>query len=186
MQTKFIGKAISISVFFLFSTLCNAQEEKTDTGKHRITLALGHANVSQGIKDGDTKWLSIPSWGIDYDYWLSDKWAIGLHTDIIIEDFKVKASLSSEEETLERSSPVAPAFVGIFKPTKHSSFLLGAGAEFAKEENLFLNRVGYEWGTEINESWELGISLCYDFRWNAYDSYLIGIGISRIIRSKHK
>jgi len=186
MFTK-IRNSIFMSAMFLlcYCPLCHAQEESAETGKHRITLALSHANVSQGVKDGDTKWLSLPAWGLDYDYWFSEKWAIGLHTDIIVEDFEVKANLSDEEEIIERSSPIAPAAMAIFKPTEHSSFLLGAGAEFAKEENLFLNRVGYEWGTEINEKWELGFSLCYDLRWNAYDSFLIGIGISRVIK-KHR
>jgi hypothetical protein len=175
----------------LISIQSYAQEEnseESEKGVHRISLAISHNNISQGARSesSDSKWLSLPAWSLDYDYWLSDRWAIGLHTDFIIEDFYVKANLSSEEEVLERSSPIAPAAVGIFKPTKHSSFLFGVGAEFAKEENLFLNRIGYEWGTEITKDWELGISACYDFRWNAYDSFLIGIGVSRKFRCKRK
>lgn len=174
-----------ISLFWSIPVFSQEELEKGEKGSHRITLVLSHANVYQGIKDGDTKWLSLPSWGLDYDYRLSDRWAIGLHTDIIVESFEVKTNLSNEEETIKRSSPIAPALVGIFKATKHSSFLFGMGAEFAKEENLFLSRAGYEWGTEIKGDWELGFSLCYDFRWDAYDSFLIGIGISKIIHSKH-
>ena len=180
-----------ILLLFLFITASgHAQEEnneESEKGVHRISLAICHNNISQGARSesSDVKWLSLPAWSLDYDYWLSDKWAIGLHTDFIVEDFYVKANLS-DEEILERSSPIAPAVVGIFKPTKHSSFLFGVGAEFAKEENLFLNRIGYEWGTEITEDWELGITACYDFRWNAYDSYLIGIGVSRKFRCKKK
>lgn len=172
------------------NVFCNAQEtekaEEGAKGNHRITIGLNHANVSQGVKDSGYEWLSLPAWSLDYDYWLSDKWAIGLHTDIIVESFEVKANLSSEDETISRTSPIAPAAVGIFKATKHSSFLLGVGAEFAKEDNLFLNRAGYEWGTEIGKNWELGISLCYDFRWNAYDSYMIGIGVSKIFKKRNK
>lgn len=179
------------ALFFLLllSIHSHAQEEsieETEKGVHRISLALCHNNISQGVKDSDTKWLSLPAWSLDYDYWLSEKWAIGLHTDFIVEDFFVKTNLSGDDEVLERSSPIAPAAVGIYKATKHSSFIFGAGAEFAKEENLFLNRIGYEWGTKITEDWELGITACYDFRWNAYDSYLIGIGISRKFRCKEK
>lgn len=181
-----MGKIYYMAVL-LFSVFAFAQEteEETNKGKHRLTIALGHANIYEGVKDGNTKFLSLPSWGIDYDYWLADKWAIGLHTDIIVEDFEVKENLG-DDTAIERSSPIAPAVMGIFKPTEHSSFLLGAGAEFAKEENLFLNRVGYEWGTDLGKKWEIGFSLCYDFRWNAYDSFLIGIGISRVLKPKHK
>ena len=180
-----------IVFLLLWSVVCSGQEKSQEEGakgNHRVTAGLSHANVAQGVKETGTgyEWLSLPAWSLDYDYWLSDRWAIGLHTDIIVESFEVKANLSSEEETIERSSPIAPAAVGIFKATKHSSFLLGAGVEFAKEENLFLNRAGYEWGTEIGSDWELGISLCYDFRWNAYDSYMIGIGVSKIFKKRNK
>ncbi|RDI11905.1 hypothetical protein [Flavobacterium sp. AG291] len=180
-------------VLFLFVLLgiqgyAQEEPEESEKGTHRISLSLSHNNVSQGAKneDSNSKWLSLPAWSLDYDYWISDKWAIGLHTDFIVEDFFVKANLSGDDEVLERSSPVAPAAVGIYKATRHSSFLFGAGAEIAKEETLFLNRIGYEWGTEISEGWELGLTACYDFRWNAYDSYLIGIGVSRKFKCKKK
>lgn len=182
---------VVLFVFVLLGIQCYAQEEireESEKGTHRISLSLSHNNVSQGSQseDSNSKWLSLPAWSLDYDYWLSDRWSIGLHTDIIVEDFYVEANLSGEDKTLERSSPIASAAVGIFKPTKHSSFLFGAGAEIAKEETLFLNRVGYEWGTEISKGWELGLTACYDFRWNAYDSYLIGIGVSRKFKCKKK
>ena len=181
----------ALLLLLLFYTSSYAQEEFTEEsekGVHRVSLAISHNNISQGARSesSDTKWLTLPAWSMDYDYWLSDKWAIGLHTDFIVENFYVKANLTDEDEVLERSYPIAPAVVGIFKPTRHSSFLLGAGVEFAKEENLFLNRIGYEWGTEINKGWELGITACYDFRWNAYDSFLIGIGVSRKFKCKKK
>ncbi|MFD2600722.1 hypothetical protein [Flavobacterium suzhouense] len=177
-------KRLTIILFLMVGWQTFAQEEaheESEKGTHRISLSLSHNNISQGARsDGaKPKWLSLPAWSLDDDYWLSDRWAIGLHTDFIVEDFYVEANLSGEDKTLERSSPIAPAAVGIYKATKHSSFLFGAGAEIAKEETLFLNRVGYEWGTEISKGWELSLTACYDFRWNAYDSYLIGIGVSR-------
>ena len=180
-------KITALLVILLLSSYVHAQEEnseQSEKGSHRVSLGLSHVNIAQGVKDSGSKWLSVPAWSVDYDYWLSDQWAIGLHTDIIVESFEVKANLSSEEETLERSSPIAPAAVGIYKATKQSSFLFGVGAEFAKEENLFLNRIGYEWGTEISPKWELGLSACYDFRWNAYDSFLIGISVCRKFKAK--
>lgn len=177
---------IIVCILFFYACPCIAQEqlEESNEGNHRITIALNHANILQGVKDSQTKLLSVPAWGIDYDYWLTHRWAVGLHTDITLESFEVKTNLSNDEKTITRTSPIAPAFIGIYKPTKHSSFLIGIGAEFTKEENLILNRAGYEWGMELKGNWELGFSVCYDFRWDAYDSFSIGIGISKILRSK--
>ncbi|MHA3788890.1 hypothetical protein ACX0HA_11810 [Flavobacterium hauense] len=176
-------KLLYSGFIFLLPLISGYAQSDDDSEKHRITLALGHTNVSQGVSNAETKWLFLASWSLDYDYWFSDKWAIGLHTDFITQEFEVEANLD-EGEVIKRSSPIAPALMGLYKPTKHSTFLLGAGAEFAKEENLFLNRLGYEWGTEIDETWEVGFSLNYDFRWNAYDSYTLGFGISHNFRKK--
>ncbi|MBK0369724.1 hypothetical protein [Flavobacterium agrisoli] len=177
-------KNILAVLFFSTGLLAFGQESENEGSKkfpeHTLGLVLSHANISTGVSEsGGRKWLSIPAWGLDYNCWFTEKWALGLHTDFIIEKIEVKENLNSDEAILERSYPIAPALMGIYKPTKHSSFLFGMGAEFAKEENLVLNRVGYEWSTEIGEKWELGLSFNYDFRWNAYDSYTLGFGISR-------
>lgn len=175
-----------LSLFLILINFIGYSQEETEEEfpKHTLGLVLSHANISKGVTESGTKWLSVPAWGIDYNYWMNEKWAIGLHTDFIVEKIEVVENLNKDEETIERSYPIAPAVMGIYKPTKHSSFLFGMGAEFAKEENLVLNRIGYEWGTEIGENWELGLSFNYDFRWNAYDSYTLGFGISRVFGCK--
>ncbi|WP_121668030.1 hypothetical protein [Mesonia aquimarina] len=177
--------SIFLTLFFVLS-IYSQEEQKLEEEKgsfHRIGLNLSHTNVFSGVKDQENKLLSLPSWGIDYDFWFSEKWAIGLHTDILIEKYTVEENLDSQNKILERNKPIAPAVMGTYHFGRHN-ILFGAGAEFAEEENLFLNRVGYEYGIEFLEKWELGFSINYDFRWNAYDSFSIGIEISRIFRNK--
>lgn len=178
-QRPHLPACIVILCFCYFSSF--GQEPKKLEEKFSphssIGLVLGHAQVFNG-RDAEGKRivLSLPSWGIDYNYYVSPKLAIGLHTDIITETFVVDGHGSEE---LERSTPIAPAIMGIYKPCKHWSFLLGAGEEFAKEGNYFLNRLGLEYGAEIHNAWEVTGSLGYDIKWNVYDSWLIGIGISK-------
>jgi len=98
-------------------------------GKHRLTLELAHTSVSQGLNvDGDRTWVFLPSWAINYDYWLSNKLGIGVHTDFIFENFKVEEH--GGNEIIERERPIAPAAIVLYKISKHASFLEGAGAEF--------------------------------------------------------
>lgn len=148
---------------------------------HRLSLALLHANVPSGIKDDKKSWLTLPAYSLDYDYWLVPKWAIGLHTDLIIENYFVE---TIKDEEIERSKPVAIAAVAIFKPEDHLSFLLGPGTEIAEEGSLFLIRVGAEYGWEFAERWELGVSLLYDAKWESYDSWMFGLGVSRIFNKR--
>ena len=92
--------------------------------------------------------LVLPFWGLDYNFQFSPKFALGLHTDFVLESFEVEKNLDGEDETAtERSHPVAPAVIGFYKPAEHGSFGLGAGGEFAKEEDYFLNR--QQWNTEL-------------------------------------
>lgn len=177
-----------LNLFFTFIMLISFCSTKTYSQEHEkmeekftphssIGIVLGHAHVFDGRDEaGKKKVLALPSWGIDYNYYFNPKWAIGLHTDIILESFKVGGEKGEE---IERSTPVAPAIMGIYKPSEHWSLLLGVGEEFAKEGNYFLNRLGVEYAAEIHNGWEVAGSIGYELKWKAYDSWVLGIGISK-------
>ncbi len=153
-----------------------------DLKHHRISLMLGHTHVSQGVQNGGKKWEVLPSVALGYDYWLNKNWAVGVHTDIVIETYEVEKHLNSEkEEILEREYPISPAIMGIYKPKKHFSYQIGVGGEFAKTENLFLIRSEIAYGIHILKEFEVETSVSYDLRFNAYDSWGIAIGISKFL-----
>ena len=179
----------AVTVFIFIATSVSSQEnihkemkEEALKGTHRLTLMLGHSHLSEGIQDNGKKgWKVIPSTGLDYDYWISNHLALGLHNDVMIEDFEVE---DHGNTVLERSKPFASVAVAIFKPKEHVSFLAGMGGEFAHEGNFAVTRLGIEAGWEMKNNWEFGISLLYDIKWNAYDTWIFGFGISKLLR-KH-
>jgi hypothetical protein len=184
--TGLIAFGISISMGFAQHT---AKRNEPFKPHHILGVVLSHAHVFQGKDaDGNKKSLSLPSWGLDYTYHFKPKWGIGLHTDIITETFEVVKHLDGgqDAEVIKRETPVAPALMGIFKPNHHWSFLFGAGMEFEKEENFFLNRAGVEYGAELPKGWEVFGSLSYDFKWSGYDTWLIGIGISKVLGKQRR
>ncbi|MCH6199988.1 hypothetical protein MMU07_10365 [Aquiflexum sp. LQ15W] len=144
---------------------------------HSIALLLGHTHVSQGIRENARSWLTLPSVSLDYNYLLSKKLSIGLHNDLIIENFKIEKSGSRSQ--IERTRPLASAMTVGFKPGNHLTWQFGLGGEFSKEENFFLSRLGVEYSHEIAENWEFISSFIYDIKWNAYDSFAIGVGLSK-------
>lgn len=188
-EISYLKKNILCTLLFsltnYFSINCTAQESKDNEifkPHHQIGISINHVHVFEGRDDdGNREVLTLPAWGIDYTYHLSKKWAIGLHTDFIIEKFKVEKNLQSgdEKETVERSYPIAPALMGIYKLNDHWSFLLGMGGEFAKEEDYLLTRAGVEYGYELPKGWEIFGTFSYDIKWNAYDSWGIGLGIAK-------
>jgi len=146
-------------------------------GAHRLTLGLGHTHISEGVIDGKTEWVTAGSWSFNYDYWLSDSWAIGLQNDLVLETFFVE---DREKEVIERSYPWSIVPVAIYKPFKRLSFLGGVGLEFATEKNLTLTRLGVEYGFHLPKNWEVGAALVWDNKWNYYNSWGLAITISRI------
>lgn len=183
---KIIFAGIVFFSFYFNSSFAQQKEESKEPfhPEHKLSVVISHAHVFQGKDaDGNSQALFLPSWGLDYTYQFAPKWGIGLHTDIITQTFKVEKHLGfgGSGDVIERSYPIAPALMGIFKPNKHWSFLFGAGIEFAKEENFFLNRVGVEYGVELPRGWEVFGSLSYDIKWNAYDTWVLGLGISKVL-----
>lgn len=146
-------------------------------GSSRLTLGLGHTHISEGKVDGDTQWLSITSWSLNYDYWLSDKWAIGLQNDLLIEEFIIE---DHDGEFIERNYPVAVVPVALFKPGKRLTFIGGVGAEFSKGHNLALTRLGMEYGFHLPKNWEVGVAAVWDNKWNYYNSWGLAFTVSRI------
>jgi hypothetical protein len=147
---------------------------------HSITGLLSHTIIQDGIRDGKTEWIAFPSFAFDYNFVFSPKWRIGLHNDLILEDFIVETTNSEGDKIeLERSEPIATVLVGGYKPGKHFTFEAGMGYEFAKEEDLFLTRLGTEYSLELPNEWEFVVNIVYDIKWDAYDSFAFGVGISK-------
>lgn len=180
---------LSFTLLFiiLMSASLQAQEASEAEGEgeifrhHAIGMEISHGFISQGVANDGRKWRIVPSWELSYSYSFNPKWFLGLSVHIILEDFQVEkyGRSNNEEGTLDRNKPVAPSINAGYRATKHSSFAIGFGGEFAEGENYFLTRIVYEWTTEINEKWELAIPLTYDIRWDAYDIWDIGIGVVR-------
>lgn len=152
-------------------------------GSHRLTLGLGHTHISEGKVDNKTQWLATASWSLNYDYWLSDKWAIGLQNDLILETFIIE---DHHEEFIERSYPLAMVPVAIYKPGKHFSLIGGVGAEFSSGHTLALTRLGMEYGFHLPKNWEVGAALVWDNKWNYYNSWGIAFTASKIWPSKKR
>lgn len=176
-----------VSLLLLWLPLLSQEEKKEEEslkGVNRLTIGLGHTHLSKGKnEDGKTTWLAVPSWSLNYDYWISNRWAIGLQTDLVIEKFIVE---QTDGEDLEREKPVALVPVAIFKPYKHFSFIAGPGVELEKNENLFLTRLGAEFGCDLPKGWEAGIALLWDNKWDHYDSWVLEFSFSKKFFKKKK
>ncbi len=174
----------------LVTFTASAQEEahskkhKHNDGFHRMTMIAGYAFIDNSFTEESDDILIVPAFGLNYDYLFRGLWGFGLHTDILLQQFKVEEKKSSE--VLIRENPIAVCGMFLYKPHHRWTFFSGYGIEFEKHENFQLVRIGAEYGIELPKNWELGFSLEFDYKPEAYNSLLIGIGFSKLFRKVSK
>ena len=170
----------------------HGESEITHQRHHAIGLGIGHVSIREAVVEGSVRWLSLPSFHFNYNYHFHPRWAIGLHTDLIIEEFSVEKHLEGDHqgEAIERNRPIAPAVVATYKfgkrPYSSWGLAFGAGAEFASGESFFLNRLEIEYGVEVRNHWEVYAGFGYDIKWNAYDSFAISVGVAKALGLPHE
>jgi hypothetical protein len=158
--------------------------------KHALSASVNHTVIFSAIKNGENKTnIILPSFGLNYTYSFNPKWGIGLHSDIIIEDFLVKQGTLGVEKSgsennnngvIERGRPISAAVVVIYKPLPHLALLAGAGQEFSSHEDFTVIRFGLEAPFHLTNTWEVFGILTYDINIDAYESLTYGIGIAKI------
>jgi opacity protein-like surface antigen len=146
--------------------------------KHMISVEIGHSHLSEGVRNGEKEWITVPSWAINYNYRLNEKWILGVHTDIIIENFEVKTGRSDAGlGTIERSKPISVVGVAAYEVMSHVAILSGVGFEYAPEETFTLIRLGVEPAIPLNDRWEVIFSMVYDIKVDAYNNWAMGAGL---------
>ena len=91
-----INKGLTGLLIFALPALVLAQEndehESEEAFKHhRVSITFGHTHVPKGapaVTNGSS--LVVPSWGLNYEYWFTHKWALGLHNDTEIATYVLK------------------------------------------------------------------------------------------------
>jgi hypothetical protein len=174
---------VLFSLIFV-STSIFAQEEEdkekqeVSEGRHSIAIVIAHARIWQGADAaGDKQNTLVPATSLDYNFWVTPKFAIGVHTDFLNEDFYIDTE--SDGKVIERERPIAPVLMGTYKLGEHWDFGMGFGGEFVKGPDYFVTRLGIEYGVEIRNGWEVLGSLTQDFRANAYNLTSFGLGIEK-------
>lgn len=168
----------------------HSESESTRPLRNALGLTIGHTHISTGFKDGESRWLALPSFGIHYAYSFYDKWALAIHSEIIVEDFVVKGSSGegktlrnddgSDSSVIERGRPVAIALVGMYRIHKHITLLAGGGMEFSEHEDFGLVKFGADFPYHFAHNWELFGTMSVDLKLNAYNSFSFGFGVAKL------
>ena len=152
--------------------------------KHHVISAMMAFSYIPSIVPGeeDRQILVVPTWAVNYSFWFRPKWAIGLHNDVILQQYAIERHHNQEE--LTRSYPVAVKAVVLFEPIHELVFLAGYGKEFETNETLDVITVGVEYGIPIRNGWGAGFNLIFDWNVDNYVSWMFGISFGKNLYHK--
>ena len=180
---------LPLKKLFLFTIICIlsysviAQDKATDIesetqplNHHRVSLIIGHGHVFGAETTSGGNIVTIPTWGIDYSYWINHNYGVGLKSDIEIINYVVE---DSEGEFIDRSNPVIVSIIFLYHTRKGWNFLTGPGIEFEEHENLFIYRVGAGYEVHIPNDWDFAPEIIFDIKEKGIGSFTWGIGVGK-------
>lgn len=174
---------------FLFTIICilsysaksqdiadDIESETEPLKHHRISLIIGHGHVFGAETTSGGNIVTIPTWGIDYSYWINHNFGVGLKSDIEIINYVVE---NSEEEFIERNNPVIVSIIFLYHTRRGWNFLTGPGIEFEEHENLFIYRVGAGYEFHFANHWDFAPEIIFDIKEGYIGSFTWGIGVGK-------
>lgn len=140
---------------------------------------MAYSFLKNQLDENTDNILVAPTVGLNYDFRVGEKWGLGLHSDIVLQQYKVEDH--NDETVLVRENPVALVLVGLFEPLPSLMLIAGYGIELEAHENIQLLRFGVEYGFHLPGNWELGFALEFDRKINTYNSWVFGVGFSKLL-----
>lgn len=186
------GYHFLIAIVFLIS--CNpifAQENDHQAEhtlkRHKIGLFTGNSLI-HGVHNthtGKEQYVLAPTFGLNYDYWFSHKWAIGTHNEFSFMNIEVE---HNEEEYLVRENAMLFSGVLLYEVFPRFGIFAGSGFETDSHHTLWVRYFGMEYSFIQDNNWDISVEAGYVNK-EYYDAFSFGLVIGRRfgkdIPSKH-
>jgi hypothetical protein len=145
--------------------------------RHKLALLQATSWVPQGRdpETGAKQTVLAPTYGIAYEYWLTDRFALGTYDDVEFINISVEGE---DGELLRRENVVVLSGVLVWEPRRPWTVAVGSGAEIDNHETLWIGRIGAEYAFELPNAWELAVSAGYVNK-DVYDAVSLGLTVGR-------
>lgn len=182
-KMMFIRKGTLLIILILITTIAFSQElvdqsngDSERMKRNNIVLTLGHALVPESEDSEQKNMATIPTWGLSYEFRLSQRFLLGVKGEIEVSNYIIK---NNEGDELEREYPFSFTLYADYRIIKDLYIYAGPGIELEKEENLFIATFGLFYEIEISEGWNLIPEIAYELKGGHTGAYIIGLGVSR-------
>jgi len=150
---------------------------KNSFKKHYVSILWGNTLVPAAkTADGENSVSLFPSWGINYEYFFSKHFGIGLLNEFEMQSYAVE---HNEHAEIDREYPVISSIVLIYEPIGHLALFAGPGIEFEKTENFSIIKAGAAYTFPLPKYFGISLELSYERKNKTYDAWTFGILISK-------
>ncbi len=109
---------------------------------------MGSTHIPKGAIEDSKVTLILTNIGINYKYWVDERFAIGWYNNIVNLTYVINSDTYQEYH-------ITTTIVGVFKLWKNLSLFTGPGLEINKRKTLFVFRFGLEYGFPLSNDWYL-------------------------------
>lgn len=151
-----------------------AQNSESKERKNLLTVAFGYTYVPEGAAEGsiEADGVFIPAIGLDYFRRIHPKWEIGTMIDLELGEYIIA------KRDLNRHNALVVAGIAAYNLTDQWTFYGGGGIELEKHENLWIGRLGGEYGWKMGNDWVLAPGFFYDLK-KGYDSWSFSVAFGK-------
>jgi hypothetical protein len=169
--------------FFIFAGSALAQDGEVakpapELKRHKVGAFLGNSLIHgvHNTQTGKEQYVLAPTFGIDYEYWINHKWAIGTYNEVAHFDIEVKTE--EHEEFIKRENALLFSAVVLFEPIHHLGIFAGTGIETDPHHTFWIRYMGLEYTIIRCNDWDVALSAGYVNK-AAYDAFTFGVVIGR-------
>lgn len=157
----------------------NPKSEPADPHHHRhpfrVSLLLGHGVVPE---IGGSEILFVPTYSLDVDYHLSDRWSLGIRNDIEFEHYIV---YTNNHESMAFKTPLVTTADVFYRLTHNLMVGTGPGLELEAGHLKPVLRMGIEAEVPMNDRWEWTPNIYYYQRADNKHVFNIAVGVAHYL-----
>ncbi|KXX71966.1 hypothetical protein [Flammeovirga sp. SJP92] len=150
---------------------------------HRVALLWGHSYVPKGFSgNNQTNTLIVPTIGLEYEYWFSHHFAIGISNDLELQNYVIE---TRHGEELEREYVYIGALMGFIEFAHLWVIGIGPGIEIEQHKNfaVFKTSIEREFPIAGEGGWDVTPMLSYELKFRgengSYDAFTFGLAIGK-------
>ena len=179
-----MNKLLFLVVCFLvqgINTVQAQEEHHAESGnllkRHKIGIFTGNTLIHDvhNTHTGKEEYVLAPTFGLDYEYWFSHKWAIGTYNEVAFLNIEVE---EDHEVFVKRETGMLFSGVVVYEAFPRFSIFAGTGVEVDPHHTLWIRYLGLEYAFIRSDNWEVSVAAGYVNK-DLYDAYTFGFVIGR-------